>query len=225
MDMRRLAPTLAALVALSALAAPSALANASKADWPAINGMLLINTRNDNRPLDGRPGHDPFDHTDPTYSCDERHHNTLCFRNGIAGMGFVSDLDRGCRHRYDCGTLTNNLVPFNGDHNELLGGHGNNTIHAGPNGDVIWGDYQGGGWLTTQINHLYGGPGNDVIYAAHGTSYIDTGAGFDLVHAHFGRGVIHCHSAQDIVYTSHKALPHYTLIGCHRISYKSATLP
>jgi hypothetical protein len=29
-------------------------------------GMTLMNKRNQSRPLDGRPGHDPFDGTDPS---------------------------------------------------------------------------------------------------------------------------------------------------------------
>ena len=221
--MRRFVSMLAALLAFGALGAPSALANASKADWPVINGMLLINAADGTRPLDGRPGHDPFGGMDPTYSCDEIHQNTFCFRGDDPELGFVSVHDRNCRHTYDCGSLTDNLVPFDGHHNELLGGHGNNTIYAGPNGDVIWGDYKPSGWLPTQYNHLYGGPGNDVIYAAHGTSIIDTGAGnHDIVHAHFGRGKITCHSSLDIVYLSHRSEKRYKLVGCKRISYASA---
>ncbi len=220
--MRRLPIVMVALAIACALAAPAALANASKADWPIINGMLLINGHDGNRPLDGRPGHDPFDHTDPSYSCDEIHENTFCFRGGDDSLGFVSVHDRNCRHTYDCGSLHNNLVPSDGHHNELLGGHGNNTIHAGPNGDVIWGDYKPSGWRPTQVNHLYGGPGNDVIYAAHGTSYIYTGRGHDVVHAHFGRGVIHCGSPTDIVYLSHRSRKRYKLVGCRIISYRSA---
>ena len=45
-------------------------AEASHLGWPTITGMLLQNSTNKNRPLDGRPGHDPFDGTDPSYSCD-----------------------------------------------------------------------------------------------------------------------------------------------------------
>ena len=51
------------------------------------------------------------------------------------------------------------LVPANIGHNELLGGHGNDVIHAGPAGDVIWGDYKPSGQPTTQVDTLVGGAG------------------------------------------------------------------
>ena len=62
-----------------------------------------------------------------------------------------------CPYEYTPG----NLVPANIGHNLLLGGNGNNVIHAGPAGDVIWGDYKPSGDPTSQVNHLYGGPGTD----------------------------------------------------------------
>ena len=40
------------------------------------------------------------------------------------------------RHKYE----QTDLVPADIGHNELLGGGGSDTIHAGPAGDVIWGD-------------------------------------------------------------------------------------
>jgi hypothetical protein len=106
-------------------------------------------------------------------------------------------------------------------HNELLGGHGDDTIYAGPNGDVIWGDYKPCCQPTTQVDHLYGGPGNDFIYASHGTDYIYTGGGVDVVHAHFGHGEIHCDSPTVTIYLTHKSRHRYKLFGCSRrnISY------
>ena len=108
-------------------------------------------------------------------------------------------------------------------HNELLGGHGDDTITAGQVGDVIWGDYKPCCQPTTQVDHLYGGPGNDFIYASHGINFIHTGGGRDIVHAHFGSrgGEIHCESPRVLVYLSHRSRPHYKLYGCHDISYKT----
>jgi Ca2+-binding RTX toxin-like protein len=106
-------------------------------------------------------------------------------------------------------------------HNELLGGHGHDLIIAGNAGDVIWGDYKEGGQPTTQFDRLYGGAGNDFIYASHGTNFIRTGGGRNVVHAHFGRGRIRCGSASDIVFISHRSRPGYRLIGCRHISYKT----
>jgi len=116
--------------------------------------------------------------------------------------------------------------PLNGRpdrHNELLGGHGNDTITAGRAGDVIWGDYKPCCQPTAQVDHLNGGPGKDFIYASHGVNFIHTGGGRDVVHAHFGSrgGKIYCESRRVLVYISHRSRPHYKLYGCHRISYKT----
>src|SRR3954471_6928015 len=48
-----------------------AFANTSHDGWPDINGVTLMNKNDDARPLDARPGHDPFDGQDSDYSCDE----------------------------------------------------------------------------------------------------------------------------------------------------------
>ena len=77
-------------------------------------------------------------------------------------------------------------------HNELLGGHGSDTIYAGPVGDVLWGDYKPSGQSTTQHDVLIGGAGNDHFYASHGYNRIQAGGGDDWVKAHFGRGIIDC---------------------------------
>ena len=214
----------AALLATLALSAP-AMGMASHAGWPHITGFLLMNKLDQSRPLDGRPGHDPFDGTDPSYSCDGRENGgTGCFdsswwRCAGGGPASVPDLPGGynipavAADACSIGQLSV-VVPPDIGHNELLGGHGNNTIHAGPAGDVIWGDYKPSGDPTTQTNYIYGGPGNDWIYAAHGANYIWTGGGRDVVHAHWGHGEIHCESPDVTVYLSRRA--HYRLFGpCH----------
>lgn len=116
-------------------------------------------------------------------------------------------------------SLNETLTGHPGVHNELLGGNGNDTIHAGNIGDVLWGDYMPGNQSTTQVDTLIGGAGNDFFYASHGTNFINTGLGHDIIHAHYGRGTIHCLSSTDIVYISHKVLPHYKLRGCKHISF------
>ena len=105
-------------------------------------------------------------------------------------------------------------------HNELLGGHGNDVIHAGAAGDVLWGDYKPSGQPETQTDQLIGGPGKDFIYAGHGTNVIVTGGGRDVVHAHFGRGEIRC-GAGATVFLSHRSRPRYKLVGCRHISYRT----
>jgi Ca2+-binding RTX toxin-like protein len=165
--------------------------------------MLLMNKRDSDRPLDARPGKDPFGGQDPRYSCDEVHAQAGGCRaflvKGPSGHGRVV----GRRHV----------------HNELLGGHGSDTIHAGPTGDVIWGDYKPSGQPTTQHDRLYGNSGNDVIYASHGYNLIRAGSGDDVVRAHFGRGIIDCGPGDDVLYVSRKAQPGYTIRNCETISH------
>ena len=86
------------------------------------------------------------------------------------------------------------VVPSNIGHNELLGGHGNDTIYAGPAGDVIWGDFKPCCQPTSQVDSLYGGPGDDFIYASHGRNFIYTGGGTTSSTRTSGGGEIHCDS-------------------------------
>jgi RTX calcium-binding nonapeptide repeat (4 copies) len=198
--MRRVV-TLPLLFLILLLPAAAAWGKASHAGWPRITGMLLMNGANQSRPLDGRPGHDPFGGTDPSYSCDGVHKKSACVRASA--------------HR----RKPTRVVPAGIGHNELLGGHGNDTIFAGPAGDVIWGDFRPCCQPTRQVDNLYGGPGNDHIYASHGRNNISTGGGRDLIHAHFGRGEIHCDSDRVLVYLSHRSRKGYRLFGCDKISY------
>jgi Ca2+-binding RTX toxin-like protein len=107
-------------------------------------------------------------------------------------------------------------------HNELLGGHGSDTITAGDVGDVMWGDYKPSGQPESQRDVITGGPAQDHIYASHGTNTIVTNGGADRVHAHFGRGTITCTTKQPLVYLSHKSKRRYKLHGCTRITFRSS---
>jgi Ca2+-binding RTX toxin-like protein len=107
-------------------------------------------------------------------------------------------------------------------HNELLGGHGSDTITAGDVGDVMWGDYKPSGQPESQRDVITGGPAQDHIYASHGTNTIVTNGGADRVHAHFGRGTITCTTKQPLVYLSHKSKRRYELHGCTRITFRSS---
>jgi hypothetical protein len=49
---------------------------------------------------------------------------------------------------------------------------------------------------------------------------IVTGAGRDVVHAHFGRGEIHCGPGAT-VFLSHRSRRLYKRDGCRRISYRN----
>ena len=107
-------------------------------------------------------------------------------------------------------------------HNELLGGHGDDTITAGDVGDVMWGDYKPSGQPTTQKDVIKGGPGKDHIYASHGTNTITSGGGADWIHAHFGRGTITCANKKPLIFLSHRSQKKYKLHGCTRITFRSS---
>jgi hypothetical protein len=107
-------------------------------------------------------------------------------------------------------------------HNELLGGHGSDTITAGDIGDVLWGDYKPSAQPATQKDVITGGAGKDHIYASHGTNTIVTRGGADQVHAHFGRGTITCTNKKPLVFLSHRSQKRYTLHGCPRITFRSS---
>jgi Ca2+-binding RTX toxin-like protein len=192
------------LITLACMAPPAtvASANTSHAGWPKIDGMLLMNKTDTARPLDARPGQNPFHGSDPIYSCDAVHKRGSCQRRMVPGGGGL-------------------VVTSAHGHNELLGGHGNDTLYAGPWGDVLWADFKPSGQPSTQVDTVYGGPGKDFIYASHGTNTIIAGGGADFVKAHFGRGSIDCGAGNDILYISRKAQRHYKIRNCDRISHKT----
>jgi Ca2+-binding RTX toxin-like protein len=190
------------VVALAAIPAGTATANTSHEGWPRINGMLLMNKTDAPRPLDARPGHDPFAGTDPRYSCDAIHKRGSCQRRLVRSHAGV-------------------VVTSRSAHNELLGGHGNDTLYAGPRGDVLWADYKPSGQPTTQVDRVFGANGRDFIYASHGTNMIAAGGGDDWVKAHFGSGTIDCGGGRDLLYISRRAQRHYTIRHCERISHKT----
>jgi Ca2+-binding RTX toxin-like protein len=191
-----------ALLCACLVPASSALANTSHEGWPAIDGVLLMNKDDSARPLDGRPGQDPFGGQDQNYSCDSLHLRGACQdRFEAAGAGLVVSSHPG--------------------HNELLGGHGNDTLYAGPSGDVLWGDFKPSGQPTAQRDSIFGGAGRDFIYASHGYNAIAAGAGDDWIKAHYGSGTIDCGPGVDLLYISRKAQRGYRITGCETISHKT----
>ncbi len=101
-------------------------------------------------------------------------------------------------------------------HNELLGGAGNDTIYAGEEGDVIWGDSHDGDQPTTQRDYLHGGAGSDWLYASHGYNVIWTGAGSDHVALVYGYGTVYCDGPGHKTLVMRKLAQnrHWKLVGC-----------
>lgn len=108
---------------------------------------------------------------------------------------------------------------LNGVHNELLGGDGNDTIYAGNEGDVIWGDSHAGNQPTTQRDYLHGGAGNDWLYASHGHNIIWTGAGNDHLALVYGYGTVYCDGPGHKTLVMRKLAQnrHFKLIGCNDV--------
>jgi RTX calcium-binding nonapeptide repeat (4 copies) len=104
---------------------------------------------------------------------------------------------------------------------ELLGGHDSDTLYGRASADVLWGDYKPSGQGTAQFDHIYGGAGDDWIYASHGRNAILAGSGNDTVRTHFGRGSVDCGSGRDTLFISHRAKPGYKISHCERISFKT----
>ena len=46
----------------------------------------------------------------------------------------------------------------------------------------------------------------------------------DLIHAHFGRGVINCGTGRDKVYISHRARHGYRIRNCEKLDYRPERL-
>ena len=201
--MRRSHLALAAVVAVSltmlAQWTASGQVNQRGDGWPKIDGMLLINSHHGSRPLDARPGRDPFGGTDRKYKCLGKHPGGSCLR-------FLEKCGEGRR-----------CVKDQRVHNELLGGHGNDRIHAGPHGDVLWADYLPNG-PKRQRDKIWGGAGKDFIYGGPGRNVIRAGKGDDFVKSRYGRGRIDCGKGNDILYTSRRFKSRYRITGCERQS-------
>ncbi|HMJ35168.1 MAG TPA: calcium-binding protein [Baekduia sp.] len=216
--MRVLFRSLSSACLLVAVAAGVAVANTSHEGWPTIDGVLLMNKTDSTRPLDARPGQDPFGGTDSRYSCDAVHVRGACHRRFVPHFEAAAmPAQPGSVRPWQYGFVMSSQP----GHNELLGGHGSDTIHAGPWGDVIWGDYKPSGQPANQVDHLYGGAGNDIIYGSHGSNVIDAGAGNDEIKTHFGRGTVDCGPGNDLLYISRHARRGYKVRGCERISHKT----
>ncbi|MEA2294546.1 MAG: hypothetical protein QOE86_2185 [Solirubrobacteraceae bacterium] len=184
------------------LPASAASALASHDGWPPTT-MLVMNKTDANRPLDARPGLDPFGGQDPHYRCDAVHRTSP-----------------SCAKRFDR-QGRRFVITSRPGHARLLGGHGDDVLHASPWGDVLWGDYKPSGQPSSQHDTLIGGDGPDFIYASHGHNVIEGGAGTDAIHGHFGRGRIDCGPGRDVVYVAKRHRRRWKLSNCEVVSTKT----
>jgi hypothetical protein len=203
--VRRLA-LLVLLIAAPLASASPALANASHDGWPKITGILMMNKLDQSRPLDARiPG------TDPTGRSGSAGRSAL-----VAPVSLVNVPVHDYISKTNQGYAGSNAKPTWLGHNELLGGHGNDSIWAGPMGDVIWGDYKPSGQPDTQVDNLHGGAGDDYIYSSHGYNHIWTGAGNDHIQLVYGYGTVECNGpgVKTLVMRKLAVNRHWKLIGC-----------
>jgi RTX calcium-binding nonapeptide repeat (4 copies) len=112
------------------------------------------------------------------------------------------------------------LLGLAGVHNWLLGGYGNDTLYAGDQGDVMWGDYHPSGQSEGERDYIHGGAGEDWIYSSHGFNEIWTGAGNDHLALVYGHGVVYCNGGGVKTFVM-RYLPQnrpWKLVGCsHKV--------
>jgi Ca2+-binding RTX toxin-like protein len=116
-------------------------------------------------------------------------------------------------------------IPHTGTpaNDELLGGHGDDSIYGVEGHDVIWSDHKATGNTRRQRDRVYAGPGNDWVYASHGRNTIYGGAGQDTIRVWFGRGFVDCGPGRrDILYVSRTQNKKVKRRNCERVSHKSA---
>ncbi len=205
---RTLLTVLLLAIAVAGLRTPPAGAMASHRGWPPYDGMLLMNVRDSSRPLDARAGFNPFGSATRKQGCKDSSDKP----------------SSSCKHWMEK-TADGYVMRASGAHHRLYGGHGDDRIHAGNNGDVIWGDYKPSGQPTSQRDRLTGGDGPDFIYPSHGRNVVAGGAGTDVIHARFGRGTIDCGPGTDVVYVHPRKRRGrkraYKLTGCEVVRTRS----
>jgi hypothetical protein len=198
---------------------------ASHYGWPPREpGMLLMNKTDSSRPLSAREGLDPFDGQDKTYSCDELGDKptSSCVSRFEADLAGIT-LPLGVNLVTVDTALALGIplkVKTGLSYARLYGGHGDDDLHGGPYGDVLWGDYKPSDQTTKQTDQLDGGDGPDFIYPSHGENHVLGGGGSDVIHAFYGHGSIDCGPGRDAVYIPHPR-KRYTYKHCEWKKFKT----
>jgi hypothetical protein len=104
---------------------------------------------------------------------------------------------------------------------ELLGHHGSDVLTGRGDSDILWGDWDGKNQPTSQNDLIFGGDGNDFIYASHGRNVINGGRGNDAISAHYGRGTIDCGPGRDIYHVPKSLKGKYKVKNCEKVDRRS----
>ena len=170
--------------------------------------MLLMNKRDQSRPLDARPGHDPFGGTDPTYSCDGLHEDSTCVGQPHKCRFHGTCRDRVVRQQRRAAQRAARRARQRHDPRRPLGRRDLGRLQAaGPADDA----------RSTACTAARARTSSTPATAG---TRSPAAAGADRIHAHFGHGIIRC-SRRTIAYLSRRSIKRYKLRGCRRISFKT----
>ena len=104
---------------------------------------------------------------------------------------------------------------------ELLGHHGSDVLSGRGRSDILWGDHDGQGQPSSQVDLIYGGGGDDFIYGSHGRNVIYGGKGNDAISVHYGRGFVDCGPGRDIYHVAKTRKKGYRFKNCEKVDYRS----
>ncbi len=103
---------------------------------------------------------------------------------------------------------------------ELMGHHTSDVLKGMAGSDVLWGDFDPFGQPPSQVDRIYGGPGNDFIYGSHGRNVIYGGRGNDAISVHYGRGFVDCGPGRDIYHVARSRRRGYRFRNCEKVDYR-----
>jgi Ca2+-binding RTX toxin-like protein len=104
---------------------------------------------------------------------------------------------------------------------ELMGHHTSDRLEGFGGSDVLWGDFDPIGQPPSQVDRIFGGPGNDFIYGSHGRNIIRGGEGNDAISVHYGRGIVDCGPGRDIYHVARSRKKGYRFKNCEKVDYRT----
>ena len=104
---------------------------------------------------------------------------------------------------------------------QLLGPHPADVLRGRGASDILWGDFDPDNQPASQVDRIFGGPGNDFIYGSHGRNVIRGGRGNDAISVHYGRGVVNCGPGRDIYHVARSRKHRYRFKNCEKVEYRT----